>query len=242
MDKEIIMNIIFCIPYAGGSASAYGEMKNIASKYGMELVPLEYAGHASRIKENLCASMEKTADDIYKKITEYLHQNYVESYGIFGHSMGCWVLYEIANRLHMNATVPNPKKLFFSANTVPQFPIEDRAAGLSDSQLWEYVHSQGGIDKELYNNEEFRDFILPVLRNDYVILENYACPEVPKRYFMEDMYAIGSRGDIITEKQLMEWGDFAMGEFEIKWFEGDHFYFREYTEEVVKYLCSVMSE
>lgn len=242
MDKEVIMNVIFCIPYAGGSASAYSEMKNIASQYNVELVPLEYAGHASRIKENLCGSMEETADDIYRKITEYLNRNYVESYGIFGHSMGSWVLYEIVNRLHMNTIVPNPKKIFFSANTVPQFPIENRVAGLSDGQFWEYVYSQGGIDEQLYNNREFRDFILPVLKNDYVILENYASPQVPEKYFMEDMHVIGSRGDVITEEQLMQWADFAMGGFEIKWFDGDHFYFRECAGEVVRYLCDAMYE
>ena len=33
-----------------------------------------------------------------------------------------------------------------------------------------------------------------------------------------------------------------MSDFDIKWFDGDHFYFKDRAEEVVEYLCGEASE
>ena len=70
------MNVIFCIPYAGGAASAYGELKTIAEKRNLRLVPLELAGHSSRLAEAPYRDFSEAVEDCYRMIADYLHRNY----------------------------------------------------------------------------------------------------------------------------------------------------------------------
>lgn len=139
------MNVIFCIPYAGGAASAYGELKMMAEKRNLRLIPLELAGHASRLTEVPYKDFAEAVDDCYKMITDYLHRNYVESYAIFGHSMGSWITYELVEKLKQDPTVDNPAKLFLSANTIPQIEIDHKTEQYTDDEFWNWIYQLGHL-------------------------------------------------------------------------------------------------
>lgn len=236
------MNVLFCIPYAGGAASAYSEMKKLAAKDRLEIVPLEYAGHASRIMEPLYESMEEAVEDCYQQIKNYLKRRYVKKYGIFGHSMGSWMVYEAVNRLQTDPEVDSSDVIFISANTVPQVEIQEKTEEFSDSEFWKWIYEQGGLDNQLYEMDEFREYIMPIIRNDYRIMEAYAGEHVEKKYFPMDVNVIGGKDDDISPDELLQWKEFATGKFEIQWFEGNHFYFRDKPEQVESYLSRKMNE
>ena len=234
------MNVIFCIPYAGGAASAYGELKMMAEKRNLRLVPLELAGHASRLTEVPYKDFAEAVDDCYKMITDYLHRNYVESYAIFGHSMGSWITYELVEKLKQDPTVDNPAKLFLSANTIPQIEIDHKTEQYTDDEFWNWSYQLGGMEKELYEMPEFKSYILPIIRNDYRILENYAGKNVPVRDLAMDLYMMGGRQDDISQEEFEEWQRFTSQNMEMEWFEGNHFYFKDEPKRVVDYFCQKM--
>lgn len=234
------MNVIFCIPYAGGAASAYGELKMIAEKRNLRLVSLELAGHASRLTEVSYKDFAEAVDDCYRMITDYLHRNYAGKYAIFGHSMGSWIAYELAEKLKNDPTVDDPAGLFLSANTIPQVEIEHKTEQYTDDEFWNWIYELGGMEEELYEMTEFKNYILPIIRNDYRILENYAGKKVPIRDLSMDFYIMGGRQDNISQEEFNEWKQVTSGNIEFKWFEGNHFYFKDEPKRVVDYFCQKM--
>ena len=236
------MDIIFCLPYAGGSASAYGELKSKAKQRNLELVLIEYAGRASRLDMPLYKNFEDAVDDCYEQIKQYFNRHYVHNYGLFGHSMGSWVVYELMERLQKDPEIENPNKVFLSANTIPQIQIEKKMWSLSDDVFWNELYRQGGLDKELYEVKEFKEYILPIIKNDYRILENYAGDQVRRIIMQSDVCVMGGYKDSITEEEYRMWNQFTNQEFELQWFEGDHFYFRNEGSNIVDYFCRKMKE
>lgn len=233
---------IFCLPYAGGAASAYGDFKKIGRQMGFNIVPIELSGHASRIKDGNYNTFDDAVDDCYEIIRTYLNNNLNNNYAIFGHSMGSWLAYEIANKLIESDSVKNPDKLFFSANHIPQSNLKEKASNMPDDMFWEYIYKQGGLEEELYNTKEFKEYFLPIIRHDYKLLENYSGNKVKKRYFDVDMYVLSGTQDNVSESQLNLWKQFAKKKFEIKWFEGDHFYFKDNPEKVMEYVFKKINE
>ncbi|MCU5680699.1 thioesterase domain-containing protein [Bacillus wiedmannii] len=83
---------LFCLPYAGGSASMYYQLKGYMHKI-VDVIPIEYSGHGERISENYYASFKNMVDDIASKIIDYLDD---DQFSILGYSMGSLVaLYPI---------------------------------------------------------------------------------------------------------------------------------------------------
>lgn len=234
------MKTIFCLPYAGGAASAYGDIKKYAQSRNLELVPIEYAGRASRIGDASYKNIYDAANDCYTQIKEYFSTHFVQEYGIFGHSMGSWIVYEIMRILQEKEEVRKPEVLFLSANTIPQIKIEKRMSQMDDDTFWKEMYQLGGLEKELYEVIEFKDYILPIIKNDYRILEDYAGPEVGKIMIDADICVMGGHKDTITEEEYRQWNLFTDKSFDIQWFQGNHFYFREEGKNLVDYFCQKM--
>lgn len=234
------MNVIFSIPYAGGAASAYGELKIIAEKQNLILIPLELAGHASRLSEPPYKKFSEAVEDCYKMIVDYLHHNYVKNYAIFGHSMGSWIAYELVEKLSNDSTVDNPKKIFLSANTIPQIQIHERTNQLTDDEFWDWMFELGGMEESLYKIVEFKNYILPIIKNDYKLLEDYAGHNISLKKLDVDLYIMGGKQDSITKEEFLKWKQFTSKKFEIEWFEGNHFYFRNNPQKIVDYFLEKM--
>ena len=60
---------LFCIPYAGGSASVYSGWNPILRE-NIQLVPVELSGKGVRAAEPLYENWEDALEDVYSSITE----------------------------------------------------------------------------------------------------------------------------------------------------------------------------
>ena len=69
-------------------------------------------------------------------------------------------------------------------------------------KFWNWIYQLGGMEKELYEMPEFKSYILPIIRNDYRILENYAGKNVPVRDLAMDLYMMGGRQDDISQEEF----------------------------------------
>ena len=98
---------VYCLPYAGGSASIYFDWKR---KYGAvaEIIPIEYSGHGSLYGEPLYETADEVADDICRRICNENPQNYI----LYGHSMGSVIALLVAIRLEKKGRKPLPKAIY----------------------------------------------------------------------------------------------------------------------------------
>lgn len=221
---------VFIIPFAGGSSFSFKQW--IGKSDFFNFVPLDLPGKGRRNKEPLAASMSEIINDIIRQINDYLNQNNIETYAIWGHSMGGRIAYEVA----LCIIQKNLKKLEFIVLSGTPAPTYDNRAMLSeiisDEKLFiDYLDSFGMINAKYIIRPEFKRIFTAVL-NDYKILSEYKA----------------SRGIIRGVKGVIVYGE-SDDSFEMDWMEwkkyfsinplflrypGKHFFIFEAFPEIVE--------
>ncbi|MEL7001989.1 MAG: thioesterase domain-containing protein, partial [Bacteroidota bacterium] len=158
---------LFCLPYAGGSASVYNPWKDHLDR-SIQLVPVELAGRGSRIKEPLNTSRKEAVDDIYQIIRSDIENH---PYMIFGHSMGALMTFDLVHKIKVN-NMPIPRHLFFSGASAPHLRDEKKKYHLMSPEEFEKeVRNLGGTPPEFFQHQELIDMFLPILKNDFKMAE-----------------------------------------------------------------------
>lgn len=107
------MITLFAFPYAFGGANIYTKIEKYLDKE-IKLLPINYPGHESEWMRNPCNTIQGIAEDVYRKISENLD----EDYALLGYSMGGIVCYELYQLLHKNNK--NYQNTFFSSELMNQ--------------------------------------------------------------------------------------------------------------------------
>ncbi|MEU7896325.1 alpha/beta fold hydrolase [Nonomuraea sp. NPDC049152] len=109
------MTLLFCVPYAGGSARVYrGWQEWFAND--AEVVPLELAGRGTRSAEPVAPSVRAAAMDLARRVPERAAGR---PYILFGHSMGSLIAYEMAAIIEDSAS-DGPCLVVVSGRNPPQ--------------------------------------------------------------------------------------------------------------------------
>ena len=111
---------LFCLPYAGGSASIY----NLWYKYlkpDIELIPVELSGRGRRINESGYETLDDAVDDAFNLIRHHILGT---EYAMFGHSMGSLISYKLAHKIRKHR-LPKANHIFFSGRGAPHVPKSD---------------------------------------------------------------------------------------------------------------------
>ena len=116
---------LFCLPYAGGNAYFFNSLKKTCTK-NVEVVPIEYSGHGTRINEPLIDNIEEFVKDICNEI---LGKKRNMPYALFGYSLGAKLCLFVAKSLY-EITDQKPVHIFAGAS---QCLILEKI----DPQVWE---------------------------------------------------------------------------------------------------------
>ncbi|MGM9979476.1 MAG: thioesterase II family protein [Clostridium sp.] len=218
---------LFCLPYAGGSATVYLKWRKYLSDY-IEVVPVELAGRGKRFCEPLYDSIDKAIDDAYEFIVNNIDNN---KFAIFGHSMGCTMTYEIYNKLVEN-NEQLPSAIFLSARKPPDSSDDKRYNDMSDLELVNEMKKLGGTPKEVYEDNELLKIVLKIFKADLVMLENYKFIYRPYKIKCKTLVLGGTKDKGISKNDLTNWNKFIDGKLDIKMVKGGHFYINENIEDV----------
>ncbi|RDY30278.1 thioesterase II family protein [Lachnotalea glycerini] len=222
---------VICLPHAGGMAVSYKCFEKYADD-NIQFINIELPGHGTRCDENLCNSLEEIVEDIYFQIQDEI---YKEDYVILGHSMGSWLAYELYYKIkEENNTLP--LQLFLSGNTSPFYERKEGTTTLlSDDEFIENIIKKGLTAKEIFQNDELRAIFLPVLKSDFIILENYK-PDESRALIECGITVMGGLQDTSMGKKIEAWKSMTSKEYNIYYFEGDHFYLFYNAEEMVEII------
>ncbi|QQE72794.1 thioesterase [Brevibacillus composti] len=226
---------LFCLPHAGGSASAYAKWKPLFLPR-MEVVPVELAGRGARLKEKLNRSMEHAVFDIYEQIQGQVDEG---PYAILGHSMGSLLAFELLHQLSARGH-RLPQLAVFSGSNPPHRPVGKRRHLLSDEELREELLLFGGTPEELLLHEELLEIIMPIIRADFQIVETYR-PQNTSVAFDCDFLVLQGKADLFTSaKQAGEWGRYTRRLCHLEPFPGGHFILFEHEEEIARLILQKM--
>ncbi|WP_233520534.1 thioesterase II family protein [Flocculibacter collagenilyticus] len=224
---------LFCFPYAGGNASTYLNWSHQLPDE-IELIAVQPPGRATRIIEQAHNTMDHLVSEIL------LHANEITAtpYAFFGHSLGSRVAYELASRLEQ-MNLPTPHFIIASGSKAPHLPFtETYSYNLPDLQFKEKLKSLNGTPKEVLENDELMNFVLPLLRADFAIAECYQA--TPKKLSCPIHVISGTEDVKITKDQLTAWQTLTHNEVNINYLSGDHFFVEKNKTAVISHLNQIL--
>lgn len=219
---------LFCFSYAGGSAMVYSKWREMIDE-SIEIVPVEIPGRGTRFCEKLCDNMENLIDDIYSKLA---NQFIEEEYMIYGHSMGSWIAYYLTQRIREKG-IRLPERLFLSGKEAPHINKNNILYHkLNNKEFINKIYDLGGTPKELLENKELLDIFIPILKNDYKVIETCKY-EKPEKAFDFDITIFNGTQDTLTEEDISAWSSYTSKNFFTYNFDGGHFFIHDYAKQML---------
>jgi medium-chain acyl-[acyl-carrier-protein] hydrolase len=203
----------------------------------IEVWALEYPGHESRYREPLVASATELAAQISKQIVKVVKG----PFALFGHSMGSLIAYETLKLLKRDYDL-EPKTLFVSGFSAPQLPpFRPPLRDLPEADFRKEIAKYGGTPAEILADEEFMQFVSPLLRNDMGLCEIY---EFDRGHPINvPIVAFGGYNDpIVPWHRLLAWSERTAERFEAFLLPGEHFFIRAAAPEITAEISSSCNE
>ena len=228
--------ILFCLPYAGGSeAMYYGWKKYLSSSIRLE--PVELKGRGKRYNEGHYESMDEMVEDVFLNIRDRI---LYDEYAFFGHSMGALLAFELYYRICAE-NLRKAAHIFFSGLPAPSVrKIKKKIHTLPDEEFLREVIDMGGTPEELLANKEWLQLVLPLLRSDFTINENYVYVERENKIECGVTVLKGSNEEMTLE-ELLAWKSHCVRGFKQYTLTGDHFFINDNAENITRIINSLLA-
>lgn len=210
---------LYCIPHAGGGASAYRTWQDGLPSI-VEVRAVQLPGRENRLMETPFSSATEAA----KALADVVEPELSGTWALFGHSMGALVGYELLRELaRRGATLPG--RFFASAFRAPQVANPDEPIHeLPDAEFLDELNRRyDAVPAAARESEELLELILPGLRADTTVCDVYR--HEGGEPLSVPISALGGERDTIVRPELLEaWADRTSAGFDLTLFPGDHFY------------------
>lgn len=209
---------LFCFPYAGGSTLIYRAWANSLPAH-VEVCGIQLPGRGSRMHEQPFFDLA----ELVETLAPVLAPHFDKPFAFFGHSMGAAISFEMA-RLLSREGKEGPRHLFVSGRRAPQFPETDRPTyNLPEPEFIEELQRLNGTPRELLENPELMQLMLPLLRADFTLCQTYKLKEAPP--LACPITACGGLADkCVTREPLEGWRQHTSASFALRMLPGDHFF------------------
>jgi pyochelin biosynthetic protein PchC len=209
------------VPHAGGSAALFREWPGLLSA-DVEVWAVQYPGRERRIGEPPARDLTEIAEAVAEAVLPLLDR----PAGIFGHSMGASVGYEVLRLLDRREPERARRVVHFfaSARQAPHVPRESRAHLLSDDELCEVLVGHGGMNAAVFAEPELRELFLPMVRHDYRIAETHVPTPITPPLTVDLTALTGADDPSVDPSATARWTDVTTGAFHHEVLPGSHFY------------------
>jgi medium-chain acyl-[acyl-carrier-protein] hydrolase len=219
---------LFCIPYAGSGSAAYRGWAEAVDP-AIDVLYVQAPGRENRLREKPLRSVEALTD----LLTEAVIPEIDRPFALYGHSLGGILAFELARAIRQR-TGFEPVHLFVSASRAPHLAYDfEPMTQLPDMAFLEELNNRyESIPLALLNDPEIRELLLPCLRADLTMLENYtyrggaplAC----------GITSFGGWGDRTVRREALEgWGQHTLKEFRVQMLPGSHLFLQGAKKELI---------
>jgi surfactin synthase thioesterase subunit len=203
----------------------------------VEVCALQYPGRQERLSEPTLDSIDTLVAAI---VSELLADGCFDGrFGLFGHSTGAIVAFEVARRLEGTHGIV-PTALFASGRRGPTTRRDEKVHLGGDRALLREVGRLGGTPPELLADEEIQELMLPALRADYKAIETYEFQPGPP--LSCPIWALAGDDDpLTTETELAAWRPQTTGRFTLRTFPGHHFYLSDHLPRLSTLIAQALT-
>jgi surfactin synthase thioesterase subunit len=208
---------LYCFPYAGAGAAVFRPWWNEISR-GIEVCGIQLPGRGVRFLEprytRVKPLVRALADDLWP-LPDL-------PFALFGHSLGALLAFEFARELRRRGH--EPMQLIVSGLPAPQMSAASpRVSNLPEAEFLAALKALNGIPEQLLGEPEFLRIMLPVLRDDFEMLETYTYEPEPPLACRISAYA-GRNDPRSPVEDLIFWRPQTSGGFSCRIFPGGHFF------------------
>lgn len=223
--------VLYCLPYAGGSANIYFEWKNKLNSV-VTVKPFEYKGHGNRYCEDFYHSIQEASNDICSAIINDNSKNF----SIYGHSLGSIIAYEtVCTLYHKGFRMPD-KLILAGMKPIHLLNKEKKISHLPFDEFMNEIYNMGATSDEIIEDEELKHFYYDILKADMEIYENYIHNDnVPKLDIDVDIYS-GLYDKDISVADLEEWQRYFSRPIQLSIFKSGHFFAFEENMDIFSHL------
>jgi len=209
---------LVCFPHAGRSGTMFRSWAPLMPD-GIELCGVNLPGRESRFAEPLPADLRVLAGSIAEALRPVIHG---APAAFFGHSLGGLLAFEVSRRLR-DTGVDKPQHLVVSGCRPPHVPGIGGVSALPDGELVAELRRLNGTTDEVLASPAALQLLLPVLRADFALAEDYTCP--PGEPLPCPITALVGAGDPdLDASVLSRWSEQTAAAFNLRTFPGDHFF------------------
>lgn len=217
---------IFGLHFSGGNAySLQGFFAGLKNDFEIEL--LELPGRGRRLEEPLLYTREEAVADYLRQIRERRKN---VPYLVYGHSMGADLGFLVVKELE-KANDP-PVCFIPTGNAGPGVHVRESRASLPRAKFFDMLREMGGFSPELLENEELMEFLEPILRADFQLLEDEGGATADLT-INTPVHAFMGSGEIHSG-QIGNWGRYTLGGFDHAVLEGHHFFIHSHSETIAQ--------
>lgn len=234
--------LLVCFPHAGGGASTYFDFAKLATaaNSNFDICAVQLPGHENRFNEEAHSNIHRHT----KCIADEIKSTVATDIALYGHSLGSVLAYEVAIQI-----AHGEKKIYAlivsGRNGPTKKTQKEKISHLSDSDFTNALNSYGGVPKEIIENREIMELLLPTLKKDFYAAENYISAKENPRLSCPVLGLPSQEDDFIDPELFRGWREVTNGEFIVKWFPGNHFYVvknkERLFESINQFLLSVNS-
>jgi surfactin synthase thioesterase subunit len=218
---------LFCFPYAGGSEAIYRTWQQNLPE-DIDVLPIQLPGRGTRMKE----PPTTRPAPLVQALSQSLRPEMELPFAFFGHSMGGLIAFELTRQLRREGG-PLPVHLFISAKCCPKEVDDLYSSEISDEELIEILRRYEGTPREVLENAELMQLLLPVIRADMELCNTYVCdPEPPLPC---PLTAFGGLQDQKSGRACLEgWQSYTTGRFTLRMFPAGHFFLRRWERSILE--------
>jgi len=220
---------MFCLPHSGSGAFQFASWKNFLPPV-LDICPIQLPGRENRFREPPFTRIQAIVENLASALHPYLGRPYI----LYGYSLGALIAFELARELRRRKIL-QPLSLYTLARRAPHLPQTDRPVHHlpDDIFLTEVARRYNGMPAAVLQDMELMKLLMPPLRADITAIETYVYEE--EEPLECPIYAFGGKFDpTVKQEDLQAWRLHTSGAFELKIFEGDHFFIRNNLQAVFR--------
>lgn len=210
---------LICLPFAGGGAGFYRAWKDLPEG-SPAIVPLQLPGREELFIEEPFRNAVEAGERLAERAAE-LSRDY-DRVALFGHSLGAVLAYETARNLDESGD-GRLAHLFVSGSPGPWSGRTERATELDDEEFVAKVEQFAGFRHEALADPDMREILLPLLRADVEMHENYK-PVSQRKLTVPVTSLRGTDDALVSRDQAAEWDAATDAAFDLVEIPGRHMY------------------
>ncbi len=226
---------LFYFPFAGGNAAAILPWQDELGR-SVELQVAQLPGHGARLFER----PERDWDELVGRLAEAVAERADRPFAFFGHSLGALVAFEVARRLRRQE-LAGPSRLWASGAEGPQTrSVKQRLHDLPEPELIEALRDYRGTPGELLDDREMMELLLPGIRADFALSEQYRYrPEPPLELPVQVL--LGDADPYVELDRAAGWARETTGPVRQRIFPGDHFFLQPHRAAIAELVVAELT-